>query len=138
MTEMRRASFLISIVLVVTACANEPLAELDGKTTTTSPPSTGYTFGNVRCAADLFDDAIYDYSEDAVGHATIEAAIEAFREEEQWRLREDWHQLEQGDTSTSPVEFTDERGWVYLSVSLERFNETWIVSGYSSCAPPGL
>jgi hypothetical protein len=135
---MRRLGLWILVAVVMTACSDEPSAGVDAETTTTSPLSRGYTFGNVRCAADLFDDAIYDYSEDAVGHATIEAAIEAFREEEQWRLREDWHQLEQGDTSTSPVEFTDERGWVYLSVTLERLNETWIIGGYSSCAPPGL
>lgn len=137
MTGMRRVGFWISTVLVVTACANEHSAGVVEDTTTTSSPS-GYTFGNVRCAADLFNDATYDYFEDAVGHATIDETIAAFREEEEWRLRDDWHQLDQGDTSTSPVEFTDERGWVYLSVTLEMLNDTWIVSGYSSCAPPGL
>jgi hypothetical protein len=120
------------------ACSAGPSVDVVEDTTTTSQPPAEFTFGNVRCTADLFDDAIYDYGADAVGHATIEAAIEAFREEEQWRLREDWHQLTQGATSTSPVEFTDEQGRVYLSVNLEWFNETWIISGYSSCAPPDL
>jgi len=87
MIEMRRVGLWILVAVVMTACSAEPSADVDGDTTTTSLPSTGYTFGNVRCATDLFDDAIYDYSEDAVGHATIDAAIDAFREEEEWRLR---------------------------------------------------
>ncbi|HZD23115.1 MAG TPA: hypothetical protein VE569_06895 [Acidimicrobiia bacterium] len=66
--------------------------------------------------ADLFEDSIYDYGSHAVGYTTIEEAIEVFRRDDQWQLREDWHQLAQGDTSSSPVEFTDERGWVYVSV----------------------
>ncbi|HEY6628887.1 MAG TPA: hypothetical protein VI193_07885, partial [Acidimicrobiia bacterium] len=70
-----------------------------------------------------------------VGFATIEEAINAFRQEETWTLREDWQALTPGDISESPVEFLDERGWVYLSVNLVRLNDSWLVNGYESCVP---
>ena len=63
-----------------------------------------------------------------MGFETIKEAIEAVRAGDAWPLREDRHGLAKGDTSASPVEFTDERGRV--SVELERLDNTWLVSGY--------
>jgi hypothetical protein len=113
-----------------------PLALLLGACTTSDP---GVTIGNVRCDSDRSgEEAVYDYGEGAVGYETIAEAIEAFRAEDStWQLRDDWHALTQGDTSSSPVEFTDDRGWVYLSVDLMQLNNSWLVSGYTSCSPPG-
>jgi len=73
-----------------------------------------------------------------MGFETIKEAIEAVRAGDAWPLREDRHGLAKGDTSASPVEFTDERGWVYLSVELERLDNTWLVSGYETYAPEGF
>ena len=93
--------------------------------------------GGLQCGWDGYEEAIYDFGSDAVGHGTIEEAIEGFRSEDDiWKMREDWHELTQGDTSSSPVEFTDERGRVKLSVDVVEHNNTWIVKGYRSCPPP--
>lgn len=61
---------------------------------------------------------MYDYGDDAVGFATISEVIDDFRSQSEgdWHYREDWHSLTPGDMSTTPVEFTDERGWTYLAV----------------------
>jgi hypothetical protein len=81
------------------------------------------------------EEAHYDYSSEAVGYETIEEAIDWFRTEgPDWELREDWHDLTLGDTSSLPVEFTDDRGWVYLSVDLAQVNGSWLVSGLVTCA----
>jgi hypothetical protein len=99
----------------------------------------GVSYGNVHCGSDRSaETAVFDYAADAVGHATIAGAIEAFRDLGPiWQLRDDWHALEQGDTSSSPVSFTDRNGWVYLSVDLVRLNDSWLVGGYTSCSPSG-
>lgn len=74
--------------------------------------------------------------DDAVGFATISEAIDDFRSQSEgdWHYREDWHSLTPGDMSTTPVEFTDERGWTYLAVHLIQWNDTWLVGHYESCA----
>jgi hypothetical protein len=99
--------------------------------------SSGYQFGNVRCEADLFSDSIYDYTSDATGYRTVEQAIEAFQQTEaDWQLRNDWHDLTlSGDMSSAPVEFNDERGWVYLSIDLQQVNGGWLVTYWASCSP---
>ena len=104
----------------------------------TASDDAGYSIGNIRCDSDRSGEAVYDYAEDAVGYETTSEAIEAFRAEDStWQLRDDWHALTLGDTSASPVEFTDDRGWVYLSVDLTQLNDSWVVSGYATCSPQG-
>ena len=96
----------------------------------------GFTDGHLTCEQDLFESSVYDYGDDAVGFATISEAIDDFRSQSEgdWHYREDWHSLTPGDMSTTPVEFTDEKGWTYLAVHLIQWNDTWLVGHYESCA----
>lgn len=116
---MTRMASLALCILFLGACASNP----------------GFSIGDLRCDSEVWGDAVYDYGQDAVGYETIGEAIEAFRAEGDWHLREDWHELMPGDMSSSPVKFTDDRGWVYLSVELVQLNDSWVVSGYASCSP---
>jgi hypothetical protein len=81
--------------------------------------------------------SIYDYSADAVGQPTIKETIDLFRAEDtNWQVRDDWQGLTQRSTESSPVLFTNERGWVYLAVDLMEHNGSWLISGFRSCSPP--
>ncbi|HEY6634500.1 MAG TPA: hypothetical protein VI141_02690 [Acidimicrobiia bacterium] len=117
---------LVALALIVGACSMRVEQTLN-------------TLDNVECDPGRpFEEAVFDFTEGAVGHPTIADAIEAFRTDEPtWRQREDWHALVQSEAVTSPVEFKDEQGRVYLSVQLINHNDSWLVAGYLSCAPPG-
>jgi hypothetical protein len=96
----------------------------------------GFTSGHLTCEQELFESSVYDYGNEAVGFATISEAIDDFRSQSEcdWQYRQDWQALTPGDMSTTPVVFTDERGWTYLAVQLIRWNDGWLVGGWESCA----
>jgi hypothetical protein len=131
----RRLVILATVSLSVISCDRVSITDSPEFAITSTASSPGFIFDNVTCENNEHETAIYDYAEDAVGFDTIEAAIYAFRVGADFSLREDWQGLTQGGTSISPAEFTDERGWVYLSVDVARWNDSWIVEGYHTCIP---
>lgn len=103
------------VVIIVSACSG--LSTLD-------------------CGSKGVEEGFVDYSDDTVGHRTIEEAVNAFRSEsDDWLVREDWKELTLGDTQMSPVEYTDAEGRVYLSVEVVERNDLWLVTRYQSCSP---
>jgi len=126
-----RRVVLVVLAMNLVSCGTESLGQI---TTTTQ----GFIMGRLTCSQELVEHSMGgDFYTNAMGFETVPDAIEAFRLSEDWRLHEDWHTLSVGDMSMSPVEFTDERGWVYLVVEVARINDTWLVSGYETCAPRG-
>jgi hypothetical protein len=126
-----RRVVLVVLAMTLVSCGTESLGQI---TTTTQ----GFIMGRLTCSQELVEHSMGgDFYTNAMGFETVPDAIEAFRLSEDWRLHEDWHTLSVGDMSMSPVEFTDERGWVYLVVEVARINDTWLVSGYETCAPRG-
>jgi hypothetical protein len=118
---------LVVLAMTLISCGTDSVGQMP---TTTQ----GFTMGLLTCEQDLFETSVYDYFDEAVGFPTISDAIDDFRSQDDWAVHEDWHSLTTGDLTSSPVKFTDERGWVHLVVYLIRWNETWLVGNTESCA----
>lgn len=126
---------LVGVVLLALTIACQTVT-IEGPTVL-STESEGFVFGLLTCEQNrVVEYEQSDFPEAARGFETISDAIDDFRNHEEWQRREDWHSLTPGDMATSPVELTDERGWVALVVRLVRWNDTWLVSGFESCALP--
>lgn len=123
----------IVLLALLAACSSGLSTDVDADTSTTS--ADGFTYGNLTCEQAGYEDAVGDYGEDAIGFETVEEAIDAYRTEGIWQLRKDWQTLTQSDTNST--QFLDDKGRVYLDIHLIRLNDTWLVGGFESCAPPG-
>jgi hypothetical protein len=102
------------MVLLITACAGD---QVDG---------------DLTCDGPFTENSALDYGSEAVGHPTIEQAVEAVIAMEAVSHPE-WRRLARGDMTEPSVEFRDARGGVYLKMSVSRWNGGWLVDGWESC-----
>lgn len=154
---MRR--FLLAMLVVLTSCASVNL-QTDGAETVVEdrpetpavaedsspvleerPPSSDPL--ELRCPTDEMESAIFDFVvgevEPTLGENSAVAAATRFMSAENpgWQLRRDWQRLslDQERSTGNTIVYLGRDGFPYMHLSVRQASGTWVVDGYSSCAP---